>query len=70
MGTSGNVHIEVNVYDKKMMTKSSYRWLASNSKTIENLMIFLYCKKDDASIGHDHFLTCSESKGKNKCKET
>ena len=55
METSGNVHIEVNVYDKKMMTKSSYRWLASNSKTIENLMIFLYCKKDDASIGHDHF---------------
>ena len=43
------------------MTKFSHRWLVSDSKIIENQMMFPYCQQPDASLDHDYFLTCLES---------
>ena len=41
----------------------------SNSKTIENQIICPYCQNSDASLDHDHFLSCYESGERKKVRK-
>ena len=43
------------------MTKYSHRWLLSNSKTIDNHIIYPYCHQSEENFDHDHFVACNNS---------
>ena len=54
---------------RKTMTNFSRIWLMSNSKTIDNQILYPYCQTHDASLDHDHYLMCSESGERKEARE-
>ena len=54
---------------RKTMTNFSRIWLMSNSKTIDNQILYPYCQTPDASLDHEYYIMCSESGERKEVRE-